>query len=107
MKKSRFVLPLATLALTFSALVLGTPALAEEALSPCKQACLDQHQTQVESLLHTPPAANETDRLGRRQMVLDAIDALNNCVQACDLAPASAPAPEPTPEPAPTRIRRR
>lgn len=101
MKKNRIVLPLATITLTLSALALGTPTLAAGALSPCKQACLDQHQGNVETLLHTPPAANETDRLGRRQIVLNAIDALNNCVQACDLAPAPAPTPEPTPAPAP------
>lgn len=101
MKKNRIVLPLATITLTLSTLALGTPTLATAALSPCKQGCLNQHQGNVETLLHTPPAANETDRLGRRQMVLNVIDALNNCVQACDLAPAPAPTPEPTPAPAP------
>lgn len=105
MKKSSIVLPLATLALTFS--VMGTTSFAAEVLSPCKQECLNQHQGNVETLLHSPPAANETDRLGRRQMVLNAIDSLNNCVQACDLAPAPAPTPEPTPAPAPEPTRKR
>lgn len=101
MKKNRIVLPLATLTLTFSVLALGIPTLATAELSPCKQECLNQHQGNVETLIHTPPAANESDRLGRRQMVLNAIDALNNCVTACDLAPAPAPAPTPEPTPAP------
>lgn len=105
MKKSRFVLPLVTLALALSAMALGTPVQAEEPLSPCKQACLNQHQGNVETLLHTAPAPGETDPLGRRQMVLNAIDVLNNCVQACDLAPAPAPTPDPTPVPVPNKKR--
>lgn len=109
MKKSRLVLPLASLTAVFSALALGAPALAQEPLSACKQTCLTQHQGNVETLLHTPPAMNEADRLGRRQLVLNAIDALNNCVQACDLAPVPAPAPvpEPAPQPVPERTKRR
>jgi hypothetical protein len=102
MKKTRSSRPLATLALSLTGLaLLATSSFALEALPPCKQACLDQHQGTVEALLQTHPAPGENDALARRETVLKAIDALNNCVKACDLAPA--PAPEPAPAPRPSK----
>lgn len=97
MKKRTIALPLATLALALAA----GPLLAQEPLTPCQQACNDQHKGKVDTLLTTRPAAG-TDAAAHRAATLAAIDALKSCIQACDLAPA----PTPAPAPAPSRPRR-
>lgn len=98
MKKTCPLRSLATLALTFTALALGTSAYAAETLSPCKNDCLAQHQASVEAMLQSHSGMGGSDSIARRDAVLRQIDVLNNCVKSCDLAPAPTPAPAPAPK---------
>lgn len=105
MKMTRITRPLTTLALMFSILTLASPGFAQEPQNSCKQECQNKHLGAVEALIQERPSPTSAPE-ARRGEVLQAIDALNNCVKACDLAPAPTPAPEPTPEPAPKRGKR-
>lgn len=100
MKMTRSTRPLATLALMFSVLALANPGFAQEPVSPCKQECMNKHQGNVEALMQERPVPGAVGPSAHRETVLKAIDALNNCVKACDLAPT------PDPEPAPRRYNR-
>lgn len=104
MKMIRIARPLATITLMLSALTLATLGFAAEPLSPCKQDCLNQHQSNVETLLRERPAPG-VDPLLRRESVLNAIDTLSSCVKACDLAPIPVAEPAPAPARGPSKKR--